>query len=234
MILDISIVNHFWILCSIAMLKDPSLKLFMQIFVANASTKYKRDRKYQLAVFALCSPTWARLILLPQKIDHEHNNFLDHAIDFSPFQKGVIGINRCGKQKGWFKILPFTLLSFTLYPWKSAADSKQASVHNTMVREMGKTVFSVTSEHKIIYSRGRHASLSKDIILQNTRFHWSLLNLQGTLHYTNVVLHYSFHSTIENFSACCTTSRGIKLAASQASRIHSACSLAIRVGVSIW
>ena len=35
-----------------AMLKDPSLKLCMQIFVANASTKYKRGRKYQFAVFA--------------------------------------------------------------------------------------------------------------------------------------------------------------------------------------
>ena len=64
LILDISIANDFWILCSIVMLKDPSLKFFMQIFVANASTKYKRDRKYQFAVFApfvgfglLCSPT---------------------------------------------------------------------------------------------------------------------------------------------------------------------------------
>ena len=36
----------------------------------------------------------------------------------------------------------------------------------------------------------------------------------------------TFHSTIENFSACCNTSRGIKLGASQADRIRSACSLA--------
>ena len=64
LILEISIANHFWILSSTAMLKDPSLKFYMQIFVANASTKYKRDRKYQFAVFALfvgfgllCSPT---------------------------------------------------------------------------------------------------------------------------------------------------------------------------------
>ena len=44
--------------------ESPSLKLYMQIFVANASTKYKRDIKYQFPVFApfvgfgqLCSPT---------------------------------------------------------------------------------------------------------------------------------------------------------------------------------
>ena len=39
---------------------------------------------------------------------------------------------------------------------------------------------------------------------------------------------YTFHSTIENFSACCNTSHGIKLAASQADRLRSACSLAIK------
>ena len=32
---------------------------------------------------------------------------------------------------------------------------------------------------------------------------------------------------MENFSACCNTSRGIKLAASQADRLRSACSLAM-------
>ena len=47
-----------------------------------------------------------------------------------------------------------------------------------------KNVFSLTSEHKIMNCRARHASLSNDITSQNTRFHWSLLNLQGTLHYT--------------------------------------------------
>ena len=38
-------------------------------------------------------------------------------------------------------------------------------------------------------------------------------------------LHYTFHNTVENFSACCNTSCGIKLAASQADRLRSACSL---------
>ena len=40
-------------------------------------------------------------------------------------------------------------------------------------------------------------------------FNGPYLNLQGTFHYT-------FHSTIKNFSACCNTSRAIKMAASQA------------------
>ena len=90
-----------------------------------------------------------------------------------------------------------------------------------------KNVFSLTSEHKIINSHTRHESLSNDIPHQNTRFYWYLLKSSGnlTLHY--VALHYTFHTTIENFSACCNTSRGIKLAASQASRLRSACSLAI-------
>ena len=51
------------------------------------------------------------------------------------------------------------------------------------------------------------------------------LNPQGI--YT---LHYTFHSTIENFSACCNTLRDIKLAASQADRLRSACLLAKRLG----
>ena len=91
----------------------------------------------------------------------------------------------------------------------------------------GKNVFSLTSKHKIINCLTRHASLSNDITHQNTSFHWSLLKSPGnlTLHY--VALHYTFHTTIENFSACCNTSRGIKLAASQAWRLRSACSLAI-------
>ena len=90
-----------------------------------------------------------------------------------------------------------------------------------------KYVFSLTSEHKIINSHTRHASLSNDITHQNTRFHCYLLKSPGnlTLHY--VALPYNFDTTIENFSACCNTSRGIKLAASQASRLRSACSLAI-------
>ena len=37
---------------------------------------------------------------------------------------------------------------------------------------------------------------------------------------------FSSSSTIENFSACCNTLRGIKLAAPQADRLRSACSLA--------
>ena len=48
--------------------------------------------------------------------------------------------------------------------------------------------------------------------------------LTNILPYT---LHYTFHSTIVNFSACCNTSRGIKLAASRADRLRSACSLVI-------
>ena len=60
---------------------------------------------------------------------------------------------------------------------------------------MGKNVFSLASEHKIINSRSRHASLSNKITHQNTRFHWSLLKSPGnpTLHYVH--LHYTFHST---------------------------------------
>ena len=94
-----------------------------------------------------------------------------------------------------------------------------------------KNVFSLTSEHKIISSRSCHASLSNDITHQNTRSHWFLLKSPGnlTLHY--VALHYTFHTTIENFSACCNTSRGIKLAASQASHLLSACSLTINRAV---
>ena len=49
---------------------------------------------------------------------------MDHAIEFSPFQLGVIGIKGCAKhfnKKGWFKILPFTLypVPVTLYPLSS-------------------------------------------------------------------------------------------------------------------
>ena len=57
---------------------------------------------------------------------------------------------------------------------------------------------------------------------------WNLtaLNPQGI--YT---LHYTFHSTIENFSACCNTSCGTKLAASQADRLRSACSLASNISL---
>ena len=95
-------------------------------------------------------------------------------------------------------------------------------------------MFSVTSEHKIINSRARHVSLSNDITHQNTRFHWSLLKSPGNLILHCVHLHYTFHSTIENFSACYNTSRGIKLAASQASRLRSACSLAIKLRWNIF
>ena len=42
-------------------------------------------------------------------------------------------------------------------------------------------------------------------------------------------LHYTFHSMIEDFSASCNTLRGIKLAASQANRLCSACLLPITV-----
>ena len=51
-----------------------------------------------------------------------------------------------------------------------------------------------------------------------------LLKSAGNLHLT---LH-TFHSTIENFYACCNTSRGIKLAASQADHLSLACSLATK------
>ena len=53
--------------------------------------------------------------------------------------------------------------------------------------------------------------------------HAQTLPLAVTLH-----LHYTFNSTIKNFSACCNTSRGIKLAVSEADRLRSACSLAIK------
>ena len=51
------------------------------------------------------------------------------------------------------------------------------------------------------------------------------LKFRGNLHLT-LHSHYTFHSTIENFSACCNPSRGVKLAASQADRLRSACLLA--------
>ena len=54
----------------------------------------------------------------------------------------------------------------------------------------------------------------------------TLLKSPGNLHLT-LHPHYTFHSTIVNFSACCNTSRGITLAASQADRLRSACSLAV-------
>ena len=71
-----------------------------------------------------------------------------------------------------------------------------------MVGEMGINVFSLTSENKIINSRARRERLSNDITHQNKRFHWSLLKSPGNLHLT-LHLHYTFHSTIDNFSACC-------------------------------
>ena len=77
---------------------------------------------------------------------------------------------------------------------------------------------------KIINSRARLASLSNDSTHQNTRFQWSVLKSPWN---PTLQLHYTFHSTIENFSACCNTSRGIKLSASQTSRFRAACSLAI-------
>ena len=52
------------------------------------------------------------------------------------------------------------------------------------------------------------------------------LKFLGNLHLT-LHSHYTFHSTIENFSACCNPSPGVKLAASQADRLRSACLLAI-------
>ena len=64
-----------------------------------------------------------------------------------------------------------------------------------MVRLMGKNVFSLTSEHKIINSRARHAIFSNDITHQNTRFHFSLLKPPGNLTLNYVHLHYTFHST---------------------------------------
>ena len=70
--------------------------------------------------------------------------------------------------------------------------------------------------------------MSNDITHQNTRFHWSLLKSPGNLTLQYVALHCTFYSTIENCSACCTTSRGIKLAASQALLLRSACSLPIK------
>ena len=44
--------------------------------------------------------------------------------------------------------------------------------------------------------------------------------------YITLKLHFSQHD--REFSACCNTSCGIKLAASQADRLRSACSLAIK------
>ena len=93
---------------------------------------------------------------------------------------------------------------------------------------MGKMCFHSpprTSEQKIINSSTRDASLSNDITHQNTRFHWSLLKSPGNLTSYYVALHFSHND--RDFSACCNTSRGIKLATLQASRLRSACLLAI-------
>ena len=61
----------------------------------------------------------------------------------------------------------------------------------------------------------------------NYTWNLTLLKSPGNLHLT-LHLHYTFYSTIKNFSACCNTSRGIKLAASQADCLCSASSLAIK------
>ena len=87
-----------------------------------------------------------------------------------------------------------------------------------MVREMGKMCFSLISEHKIINGRTRHASLSSDITNQNTRFHWSKISRES------VALHY--RSRI--FLPAAILRAALKLAASQASRFRSTCSLAIK------
>ena len=119
-------------------------------------------------------------------------------------------------------------LSYRTQWFENKYQKLKASVHNSVVREMGKKVILLTSEHKIINSRARHASLSNDITHQNTWFQWSPLKSLGnlTLHYIH--LHYTFHSRIKNFSACCSTSCGIKLAPSQASRLRWACLLEIK------
>ena len=65
---------------------------------------------------------------------------------------------------------------------KKTLKTLKASVHNGQGN--GKKIVSLTSEHKIIISSACQASLANDITHQNTCFHWSLLNLQGTLHYT--------------------------------------------------
>ena len=59
---------------------------------------------------------------------------------------------------------------------------------------------------------------------------WNITPLKspGNLHLT-LHLHYTFHSMIEDFSASCNTLRAIKLAASQANRLCSACLLPITV-----
>ena len=83
----------------------------------------------------------------------------------------------------------------------------------------GKKLFSLTSEHRIINIVAHiiQVCLMRSHI-KTRAFIGPYYNPQGTLHYL---------STIENFSACCNTSRGIKLAASKASRLRWACSLAI-------
>ena len=60
----------------------------------------------------------------------------------------------------------------------------------------------------------------------NYTWNLTLLNCPGNLHLT-LHSHYTFHSMIKNFSACFNTLCGIELAASQADRLRSACSLAI-------
>ena len=67
----------------------------------------------------------------------------------------------------------------------------------------------------------------------NYTWNLTLLTSPGNLHLT-LHLHYTFYSTIENFSACCNTSRGIKLVASQADRLRSAYSLAINISNSCF
>ena len=76
---------------------------------------------------------------------------------------------------------------------------------------------------KIINSRAHHASLSSGI----TSKHALSLVPSKISRESYIKLTFTFHSTIENFSACCNTWRGIKLTASQTLRLRSACSLAI-------
>ena len=71
----------------------------------------------------LCSPTQGthNIASTKRSESYEHNNFLDDAIEFSPFQHGVIGINGCAKHFSKRVGSKYYALPFTLYPWKRTA-----------------------------------------------------------------------------------------------------------------
>ena len=74
---------------------------------------------------------------------------------------------------------------------------------------------------RFVYNKGHQSHVKLQVKSNATK-----ISRESTPYITLTL--YTFYSTIKNFSACCNTSRGIKLAASQADRLRLDCSLAIK------